>query len=170
MQPILETPRLYLRQFQIEDATAFYNLNLDPEVIRYTGDPPFESVAQAQDFLKNYSAYADYGYGRWAVCLKSNREFIGFCGLKYHPAEQITELGFRFFKAHWNQGFATESGQGCLNYGFESLKLDNIYAHAHIENTGSDRVLQKLGFTRLKRITYDSNPAYLYSIAAQDYE
>lgn len=38
----LETERLYHREFTLDDASAMYRLNLDPEVIRYTGDPPFE--------------------------------------------------------------------------------------------------------------------------------
>jgi len=164
MKVILTTLRLYLREFIIEDGQHFYILNKDPQVIKYTGDPPFKSVAEAEGFIKNYSAYTDYGYGRWAVCLKENDEFIGFCGLKYHPKEQITEVGFRISKNYWNKGYATESTLACIEYGFKTLKLDTIYAHVHIKNIASHRVIEKCGLTFVKKFMYDKLPAYLYKL------
>ena len=156
--------RLYLREFVVNDAIHFYNLNNDPEVIKYTGDPPFDSVSDAKIFLQNYSAYRDYGYGRWAVCLKENQKFIGFCGLKYHPNEKITEVGFRFFKNQWNKGYATESSMACLAYGFSELGLNKIYAHVHIKNFASQRVIEKCGLHFVKEIIYDHQPTKIYSI------
>lgn len=169
MHPIIKTERLYLRELTPADATSFYQLNLDPEVIQFTGDEPFASVNAAQEFLENYMEYKKHGYGRWAVCLLENNAFIGFCGLKYHPKEALTELGFRIFKNYWNQGYATESALGCLDYGFKNLGLKAIYAHAHRKNKASDRVLNKIGFQRIKSITYDEQPAYLYVLEAKNY-
>ena len=170
MKKILETERTYLRQFILEDATAFYNLNLDPDVIRYTGDPPFESVEAARVFIENYDQYDKIGYGRWAVCLKDSSEFIGFCGLKYHQDEDITEVGFRFFKSYWNQGFATETALACIKHGFESLRLREIFAHADRENLASIRVLEKCGLKFVKPIVYDGHDAFLYKITIDDYD
>ena len=55
-----------LREFHISDAPALYELNSDPEVMRYTGDKPFSSIAEAESFVQNYDAYEKYGFGRWA--------------------------------------------------------------------------------------------------------
>ena len=167
---ILETERTYLREFILEDAKSFYELNLDPEVIKYTGDAPFESVAAAEEFIKAYDQYEKNGYGRWAVCMKESDEFIGFCGLKYHPDEDITEVGFRFFRSYWNKGFATETALACLKYGFETQGLTKIYAHADKDNFGSIRVLEKCGLNFVKSIFYDGHDANLYLITRSDYE
>lgn len=164
MKNILTTSRLYLREFTVDDATNFYLLNKDRDVIKYTGDVAFISISEAKTFLKNYTPYQDFGYGRWAVCKKENNGFIGFCGLKYHYKEQITEVGFRFFKKFWNQGFATESALACINYGFSEFNLDKIYAHAHIENVASQRVIEKCGLHFVKELYYDNQLAKLYCI------
>lgn len=164
MKIITTSSRLYLREFVVDDAFHFYNLNNDPEVIKYTGDPPFISISDAEEFIKNYSAYHDYSYGRWAVCLKENKKFIGFCGLKYHPKEKITEVGFRFFKNQWNKGYATESALACVTYGFLELGLNEIYAHVHINNIASQRVIEKCGLHFVKEFIYDHQPTKLYSI------
>jgi ribosomal-protein-alanine N-acetyltransferase len=164
MNQISTTSRLYLREFSKEDASQFYLLNKDPEVIKYTGDPPFSSIEDAEIFIENYSACKDFGFGRWAVCLNNTDEFIGFCGLKFHPKENLTEVGFRFFKEQWNKGFATESTQAVINYGFNQIGLSEIYAHAHIDNLSSQRVIEKCGLSFVKNITHDDMPVKLYCI------
>lgn len=161
---IIETKRLILRSFIIEDATFFYNLNKDKEVLKYTGDKPFTSVSEAQKFIKNYSEYKNYGYGRWVVCKKETNTPIGFCGLKYHSIEKITEIGFRFFKHTWNKGYATESAKACIAYGFSKLNLNSIYAHTYKENIASQSVLKKCGLQFVKDILYDGIPAKLFCI------
>lgn len=161
---IIETKRLYLREFTVQDASFFYELNNDEEVLKYTGDIPFKSVSEAHRFIKNYTAYKNDGYGRWVVCLKETNKKIGFCGLKYHPDKAITEIGFRFLKNSWNKGFATESANACLAYGFKKLRLNTIYAHVHKENKASQRVLEKCGLQFVKDIKYDNAPAKLYCI------
>ena len=142
---ILETERLILRRFELKDAPHFFELNSDPEVIRYTGDPPFESIEAAEAFIKAYDVYKRDGYGRWAVELKSNGEFLGFCGLRLDDDGPETDIGFRFHRRHWCMGYASESGQACLDHGFNTLGLRRIIGRAMHENKASIRVLQKLG-------------------------
>jgi RimJ/RimL family protein N-acetyltransferase len=168
MKTILSTSRLYLREFQLKDASSFYLLNNDPEVIKYTGDSPFRSIKETEVFIENYSAYKDFGFGRWAVCLKENDTFIGFCGLKFHPEENITEVGFRFFRKEWNKGYATESAKAVITYGFNQLKLNKIYAHAHIKNIPSQKVILKCGLHFVKNIIHDEMPAKLYCTKEND--
>lgn len=119
MKLILETERLLLRELNVGDAESFYALNLNPNVIRYTGDSSFESVEEAARFLQNYKDYKTNGYGRWAVIDQSSGAFLAWCGLKYSKDADETDIGFRFFEQHWNKGYATESARACLNYGFD---------------------------------------------------
>jgi RimJ/RimL family protein N-acetyltransferase len=98
---ILETERCRLREMREEDGPILYRLNSDPEVIRYTGDPPFESEAAAIEFIRNYEAYKKYGMGRWLAERKEDGEILGWCGLKYLPGENQVDLGYRFFRKYW---------------------------------------------------------------------
>ncbi|WP_317040552.1 GNAT family N-acetyltransferase [Chryseobacterium sp. JAH] len=121
MKTILETNRLLLREFNIGDAEGFYELNLNPNVIKYTGNSAFKDIDEARTFLKDYSDYQQNGFGRWAVIQKSTQEFLGWSGLKYTEKLDETDIGFRLFEHFWNQGFATESAKACIKYGFEKL-------------------------------------------------
>lgn len=145
MSVILQTARLYLREMTPADAEHAYRLNLDPEVIRHTGDDPFASVAQARQFLEQYDHYRRYGFGRWAVCLQAGDEFVGWCGLKYTESLAEYDLGFRFLRAHWGRGYATEAASACLDLGFREFLMPEIVGRAMKANTGSIRVLEKVG-------------------------
>ena len=164
MKIIAQTERLILREFIIDDAIYFYKMNNDPEVIQYTGDNAFTSLEDAKEFLSNYNQYELNNMGRWAVCLKDTNEFLGWCGLKYHPKDNIVEVGYRFYKKHWNKGYATESAKASIDYGFKTLKLSKIYAHAHIENLNSHQVIKKCGMEFVKEFDYEGIPANLYKI------
>lgn len=164
VKKILETDRFLLRELTVDDAMSFYELNENPKVIQYTGDRSFESVEEALSFLQNYKDYEENGYGRWAVIDKSNNEFLGWCGLKYDPSKEETDLGFRFFEKFWNRGVATESAIACLKYGLDQLKIKKIVGRAMSENIASIKVLQKLGFIFDKEFDFDGHKGVIYTI------
>ena len=143
MKKILETERLFLREFDISDAEKMWELNADPEVIKYTGDPPFQSIHSAENFLLAYDDYTKNGFGRWAIIEKTANEFIGWCGLKLNEEGHV-DIGFRFFKRYWNKGYATEAANACLYYGFQKLNLNEIIARTDKANIPSVKVLKKL--------------------------
>jgi len=164
MKFIIETDRLLLREFILDDTEKFYQLNLNPNVIKYTGDAAFKSIEEAKLFLENYNDYKVNGYGRWAVINKESNEFIGWCGLKYGELENETDIGFRFFEEEWNKGYATESAAACLKYGFEALKLKRIIGRAMKENTASIKVLEKIGLVYETDCIFDNKEAVIYKI------
>jgi ribosomal-protein-alanine N-acetyltransferase len=164
METILETNRLRLRELTLSDAQNFFQLNLDPDVLRYTGDVAFENTKASETFLRNYADYQTNGYGRWAVIDKSSGEFLGWCGLKFTPAKNETDIGFRFFKKHWNKGYASESAKACLDYGFSKLQLQTIIARAMIENKASVKVLEKIGMSYEKPFDFDGYAGVIYKI------
>ena len=167
---VLETPRLLLREFLLSDAEDMYALNSNWEVIQYTGDTSFESLEAAREFLRNYDPYSKTGMGRWLVIRKSDKACLGWCGLKWHEGDWI-DLGYRFFQEYWNQGYATESSQYCLDYGFNELNLKEIFATVMPENIGSVRVLEKLGFQFIKEIEEELMGSSLYyGLKKQDWE
>jgi len=165
MYVVLETPRLLFRSFTEEDAPLVYNLNLDPEVIRYTLDP-IRDIDHARQVLKQVilPQYTLFNHGRWAVHSKPGLEFIGWCGLKARPERNEIDLGYRFIKTAWGKGYATEAARACIQYGFEKLYLKRIIGRAMPENKGSLRVLEKCGMTYIGEEVVDGHPAITYEI------
>lgn len=167
---ILETDRLILRTFEEKDAPMFFALNKDFEVIQYTGDVPFTSEEEALKFIQSYDAYQRNGFGRWAVIFKETGKFIGFCGLKFNEENQV-DLGFRFFKTAWGQGFATEAAKSCINYGFSTLGLQEIIGRALPLNLASIKVLEKCGMHFFKQGTcHGMDNARYYKIEKEDWK
>ncbi|HMN88645.1 MAG TPA: GNAT family N-acetyltransferase [Saprospiraceae bacterium] len=161
---MIVTERLQLREFLESDAADFYALNADPEAIRYTGDSAFESVAAAAAFLRAYNPYRTEGMGRWAVIRKSDGAYLGWCGLRYIQELGEVDLGYRFFREHWGQGYATESGKACIAYGFQVLALKRIVARAMKDNIASMRVMEKIGMRLVGEASFAAHPGVLYEI------
>jgi RimJ/RimL family protein N-acetyltransferase len=158
----LETERTILRKLRVADAEELYTLNLDPEVLKYTGDVPFESLQAAKDFLTHYDQLEKYGIGRLAVIDKSTLKFIGWCGLKYSADKEEYDIGFRFLREYWNKGFATETAQTCLDFGFKNLGIESIVGRAMKANTASIKVLEKIGMTFKESFDFDGHEGVIY--------
>lgn len=164
MYIILETNRLLLRTFTLQDAGLIYDLNIDPDVTRFTGDP-VRDVDHARQVLETVilPQYALYNHGRWAVLVKPTLEFIGWCGLKTRPERDFEiDLGYRFFKHSWGKGYATEAAFACIKYGFEKLILPRIVGRAIPDNKASIKVLEKCGMQYICEEVVDGHPASTY--------
>lgn len=164
---IIETERLIIRPFTMDDIEPAYVMNLDTEVSKYTGDGGAVSKKEierriTQDVLGDYKKY---GFGRLAVELKAENKFIGFAGLKYLDDMDEVDLGYRFIKECWGKGIATEAARECVNFGFKILGLTKIIVMVLPENSGSIRVLEKLNFKYEKDILEDNQLAKLYSLS-----
>ncbi len=162
---ILSTKRLYLRELTLEDAQLLIDLNSDPEVTRYTGDGAVKDLEDSKRILIDiiFPQYLNE-MGRWAVHLKADDEFIGWCGLKYQAEQDEVDLGYRFFKKHWNKGYAVESAKAVIDYGINILKLKNIIARAAKENKASINVLKKIGMKYLSVEMCCHDPAEKYTL------
>lgn len=162
---ILETERLILRAWTLDDAPRLFEICGDAEVMKFLGTgKPYESIEQAEEFLRWATAYQEEnGFCRWAVTLKENREIIGSCGFaRPHGTEEI-ELGYLLARKFWRKGFGTEAAAACLSYGFEKLEFREIIALTDLENVASHRVLEKIGFVRrgVEAINGEENLVYL---------
>lgn len=165
----LETERLLLRPFTPGDAKAAWEMNLDPEVSRYTGDGGVGSLEEMQEILRT-TTLADYerhGFGRHAVIRKGDGRFIGFCGLKFLEDMQEVDLGYRFLREYWGRGIATESGRAALDFGFRQLGLQRIIGLVMPQNAASVRVLEKLGFEFEQAVVTCGLDAHCYAIGPE---
>src|SRR5512135_2809821 len=156
MDKVIDTGRLILRRFDVNDLEAFYQLCSRPEIIRYAQSTPIASREEARKFMEAapFHDYATYGYGRFACVWKATGEVIGFSGLKYVPEISDTELGYRFLPEFWGLGLATEAGRASINFARSDLRLQRLVALVHPENVASANVLAKLGFAVEKTIRY----------------
>lgn len=160
---ILETERLYLREFTIEDAQLLLELNSDPRVTKYTEYGTMSTLEEAQKKL-NTDILLQYKnkLGRWAVFIKSNDEFIGWCGVKYSEIDKAHTLGYRFFYKHWGKGYATEAAKASLEYALNVLNIKKIISKAMKENNASINVMKKLGMVYLEDDVFAEHSAVVY--------
>lgn len=152
---ILETKRCFIRELNVDDAPYLFQLNMHPDILKFTTDPPFTSENEAAEFIKNYDAYLKTGFGRWAVLNKQTGEFLGWCGLKFIPEENEVDIGYRFLPEHWGKGYAVETATACCKWGVEKKGLKRIVARIHKENFRSIRVAEKMKMKYEKDLEYD---------------
>lgn len=164
MKYLAESDRLYLRELDIKDAEHFYQLNLNPEVLKYTGDVAFKSINHAEKFIRNYSHYKDFGFGRWAVIKKDNDKFIGWCGIKFTPENNEIDLGFRLFQSEWNKGFATEAGSMAIHLAFTKFKVKTIVGRSKSNNIASIKTLEKLGFHYVRDFNFEGDKGKFFEL------
>lgn len=164
MIPTLETDRFLLRPFETSDRDGLFALDSDPEVVRYLGNKPMQTVEQAERLIEYIQQqYKENGIGRWVISDKTTSEFIGWAGLKFvtEPTNERThfyDIGYRLLQKHWGKGIATECAITSLDYGFGTMQLDEIHAGAHQQNAASNHILQKLGFQFIEPFFYDAEP------------
>ena len=159
MQILFETTRLIFRRFTEADAALILQLNSDPEVLKYLHEPVLQDLEHARKIIREIILpQYENNLGRWAMHLKENNEFIGWCGLKFRPEIDEIDLGYRLQKKYWGMGFATESARKTLDVGINVLGLHAITGRAHIENVSSLRVLEKIGMKYIKEEVIDDCP------------
>jgi RimJ/RimL family protein N-acetyltransferase len=142
---MMETSRLRLRRLRPSDEAALIALDSDEEVMRYIGSrggTPEQIVSRARERIGT-----DHGaVGWWVVEDKAEGAFQGIAGLLPMPEGGDVELAYRFARAAWGGGIATEAAIALTDYAFASARLERLVAVTFPENTPSQRVLEKVGF------------------------
>ena len=144
---VLETPRLILRHLTVDDAQFILTLLNDPSFLANIGDKGVRTVDAARQFLLDghIASYARNGYGHYLVQLRHGGDPIGMCGLINRQSIAEIDIGFALLPAYWSKGYATEAAAAVMNYGHEQLGIERIVGVVSPHNTGSIRVLEKLG-------------------------
>ena len=143
----IETERLILRRFTLEDAPAMYERWAnDPEVTRYLTWQPHRSVEDSRAILSEWVArYGEGDYYNWAIELKGVG-VIGSIGVVSQEEQtQSAEIGYCIGRAYWGRGIMPEALRAVLDYLFDEAHFRRVSAKHDIENTNSGRVMEKAG-------------------------
>ena len=142
---------MYFRQFQVEDAPLLFELDGDPEVMRFISKGQPTSLARIQNeiiprFLGYHAQSPPRGF--WAAHLRVTGEFVGWFHLrpdKISPEEM--ELGYRLKRNVWGQGLATEGARALIGKALGEWAYDKVCARTLAGNLASRRVMEKAGLT-----------------------
>ena len=162
---IIETARLFLREFVSEDLAALANVLCDHETMRFY-PMTFDEVAAKEWILRNQHRYATEGHGLWAMGLKSRGEMIGDCGITQQDVdgESLLEIGYHLRRDMWGQGYATEAARACRDYGFAKLHAEFLISLVRPENLPSGRVAERNGMRVWKETMHAGLPHLVYRV------
>ena len=180
----LQTARMYFRQFKDTDAPLLFELDSDPEVMRFISKGQPTPLSRIQNeiipkFLNYYRQSPPQGF--WAAHLHDTGEFIGWFHLRPStlPAAEM-ELGYRLKRNVWGRGLATEGSRALLDKAFNEWSHEKVCAHTMADNLASRRVMEKAGLTFESEFYYaadmlhgwveqDDRRAVKYSIKRVEY-
>jgi RimJ/RimL family protein N-acetyltransferase len=154
----IQTKRLQLRRWLPEDREPFAKLNADTRVMEFF--PGLLSRHQSDAVADRIEAHFQrHGYGFWAVEIPGVNPFAGFIGLGVPrfeaPFTPCVEIAWRVAADYWNRGYATEGARAALDFGFESLELEEIVSFTVPDNHRSRRVMEKIGMKHVADDDFD---------------
>lgn len=145
---ILETARLQLRKFTLDDVAALEAVLGDPVAMQWY-PAPLNREGVRSWIEGNLRRYQNDGHGLWAMVLKSSGEVIGDCGCVMQEVEnrREVEVGYHVRRDLWGNGYATEAARACMDYAFQEIGTRRVISMIRPENHNSLRVAEKNGLT-----------------------
>lgn len=163
----LQTARLLILPFTMEDVHPAFSWFGDPDVMRFTPTGPDPSPDATRARIDTYLRHQSLrGFSKWLLRDRHTGHPIGDAGLMTLDPTGDVELGFRLARPYWGIGLATEAAQAWVAHAFTHLSLTHLTAFAHPANSASLRVLTKLGFSSTGRRTVMSMEAETFRLAA----
>jgi [ribosomal protein S5]-alanine N-acetyltransferase len=148
---IISTERLSLRRWRQTDIDPFAKMNSDETVMKYF--PAMLSKSETIAMIQRINIHFEKNnFGLYAVEEKKSGAFIGFTGFSIPSFEffftPCVEIGWRYQKEYWGQGFATEAAQACLQHGFNVLGFQQIFSFTSTLNLPSENVMKRIGMIK----------------------
>jgi RimJ/RimL family protein N-acetyltransferase len=169
---IIETERLLLKEFTVDNAPFILQLVNSEGWLKYVGDRNIKTVQQATDYLNNgpIKSYQANAFGLWLVELKADGTPIGMCGLIKRDSLDNIDIGFAFLPAYTGQGYAYEAAKKTLQYGFDQLQQEKIVAITLPTNHASINLLEKIGMKYEEAFTTKDTKEvlFIYSVNKVD--
>jgi ribosomal-protein-alanine N-acetyltransferase len=155
VRPVLETPRLALREMSPGDLDFVAAMLAHPEVMRYY--PRLYSRDEARAWIeRQLDRYARNGHGLWLVLDRVTSEPVGQVGLVLQLVDGVEEpeIGYLIHRPFWRQGLASEAALGVRTWAFDTLGLERVISLIRPENLPSQGVARKLGMAPGRRVQF----------------
>ncbi|HKS15807.1 MAG TPA: GNAT family protein [Planctomycetota bacterium] len=169
----VETKRLILRDFRIDDWKAVHEYAADPRAVTHIPWGP-NSADQTIEFVRKAiddAARPNRKVFEFAIVVRDEDRLIGGAGLRVSGTEnRDASLGYIINPAFWKRGYASEAAAGMVEFGFRRNGLHRVWAECDPANAASTRVLEKIGMIReglLRQHKWykdDWRDSYLYSV------
>lgn len=148
----IETPRLFLRGFEKEDARFAISIWNDPEMGEYLADEAMEEIDE--EYLKEIEKLGEDEACCYLISeLKETGERIGTCSFMPSGDGEVYDIAYCVHKNQWRKGYATEMIQGMIDHAKEQ-GAKKITVCVDKENVGSNAVVRKFGFTVAEESAY----------------
>ena len=153
MKPVLETPRLVLREITMGDLDFIATLLAHPEVMTYYGRCYSRADAAAW-VQRRLDHYATAGHSLWLVSEKETRQPVGQVGLSPQQLDGVpeSEIGYMIHRPYWRRGFASEAAAATRDYAFDTLCKSRVISLIRPENLPSQCVARKIGMAPEDRV------------------
>ena len=166
----LETERLILREYTMDDFHALYEILSDPETMKHY-PKPYDETGTKRWLTWSLNNYKQYGFGLWALELKETGEFIGDCGITMQniDGEQLPEIGYHIHKKHWRKGFAKEAATAVKDWAFANTDFHTLYSYMKYTNEASYSTAASIGMSKIKEYPDDIyGITYVYAITREE--
>ncbi len=167
--PEIETARLRLYPPRLEDLEARLAMERDSEVMSFIRPVPEDAAAHRIDIRDRILGPPPPRGALWHVEKLAAPGCIGWCGLFPLEDSGFIEIGYRYARAAWGRGLATEAAAAALDYGFQVLELDLIVAVSHPDNAASHRVLQNIGLRRAGTARHYGHELPFFELRRREY-
>lgn len=172
----LETPRLIIREFIMEDWQEVHRYASNPKVTEHMIWGPNneeETKAYVNQQIKKQTEIdrSDFEFG---VILKETNHLIGGCGIYIN--KHNAEIGYCFHHEYWGNGYASEAAKALLKSAFVGLNLHRVFATCRPDNHASANVLKRIGMNKeghLREHLWSKgkyHDSYLFSILENEYK
>ena len=167
----LETERLFLREMTMADFDALYIVLADSDIMQHY--PYTFDEARVRNWInKNRERYRVFGFGLWAVCLKSTGQMIGDCGLtmQHINGAILPEIGYHIAKAYQRQGYAKEAAQAVRDWMFTRTPFGMAYSYMKKANLSSAATARANGMALLGEFTdSEGEQTVIYGISRAEW-
>lgn len=164
---ILETERLRLRKFTLDDAAFILRLLNEPSFIQNIADKNVRSLDDARNYILNGPAasYEKFGFGLYLVEEKESGFPVGMCGLLKRDILENPDIGYALVPEFWSKGYALEAARAVIGFEREKHGLKRVLAVVNPDNQSSIRLLEKSGFRfeRMIRLSEGDKEIKLFS-------
>jgi RimJ/RimL family protein N-acetyltransferase len=166
MQPVLQTPRLVLRELALADLDFVAAMLADPEVMRYY--PKCYTRAEAEGWVRRQLArYARYGHGLWLALDRATGQPVGQVGLVVQEVDGVeeAEVGYLIHRPFWRRGLASEAAAATRDHAFTACAKARVISLVRPENVPSQGVAVKIGMAPERRTQFHGLEHIVFAVS-----